>query len=93
MVGGGATGVELAGALGELRKDVLRATFPAVDPERVHVRLIEMAPALLMPFHPKLREYARKQLVKRGCGHQAEHTDPRGGAGPGHHRRRAVPAQ
>jgi NADH dehydrogenase len=66
VVGGGATGVELAGALGELRKDVLRATFPAVDPERVHVRLIEMAPALLMPFHPKLREYARKQLVKRG---------------------------
>jgi NADH dehydrogenase len=66
VVGGGATGVELAGALGELVKDVLRATFPAVDPERVHVRLIEMAPALLMPFHPKLREYARKQLVKRG---------------------------
>jgi len=32
----------------------------------VHVRLIEMAPALLMPFHPKLREYARKQLADRG---------------------------
>jgi NADH:ubiquinone reductase (H+-translocating) len=66
VVGGGATGVELAGTLGELRTDVLRATFPSVDPDRVHVRLIEMAPALLMPFHPKLREYARKQLVKRG---------------------------
>jgi NADH dehydrogenase len=65
VVGGGATGVELAGTLGELRSDVLRATFPAVDPARVHVRLIEMAPALLMPFHPKLREYARKQLAKR----------------------------
>ena len=66
MVGGGATGVELAGTLGELRTDVLRATFPSVDPERVHIRLIEMSPALLMPFHPKLREYTRKQLVKRG---------------------------
>ena len=66
VVGGGATGVELAGTLGELRTDVLRATFPSVDPDRVHVRLIEMAPALLMPFHPKLREYTRKQLVKRG---------------------------
>ena len=66
VVGGGATGVELAGTLGELRTDVLRATFPAVDPDRVHVRLIEMAPALLMSFHPKLREYTRKQLVKRG---------------------------
>jgi NADH dehydrogenase len=66
VVGGGATGVELAGTLGELRRDVLRATFPDVDPSRVHVRLVEMAPALLMPFHPKLREYARKQLVARG---------------------------
>ena len=66
MVGGGATGVELAGTLGELRTNVLRATFPDVDPDRVHIRLIEMAPALLMPFHPKLREYTRKQLVKRG---------------------------
>jgi NADH dehydrogenase len=65
VVGGGATGVELAGTLGELRGDVLRATFPDVDPARVHVRLIEMASELLMPFEPKLREYARKQLAAR----------------------------
>ena len=66
VVGGGATGVELAGTLGELRSDVLKATFPDVDPSRVHVRLIEMAPGLLMPFHEKLREYTRKQLEVRG---------------------------
>jgi NADH:ubiquinone reductase (H+-translocating) len=66
VAGGGATGVELAGTLAELRRTVLRATFPDVDPSRVHVRLIEMAPALLGPFHPTLREYARVQLVKRG---------------------------
>jgi len=66
VVGGGATGVELAGTLAELRRTVLRATFPDVDPSRVHVRLIEMAPALLGPFHPELGEYARVQLVKRG---------------------------
>jgi len=66
VVGGGATGVEMAGTLGELRREVLHATFPDVDPSRVHVRLVEMAPALLMPFHPKLREYTRKQLVSRG---------------------------
>ncbi len=66
VVGGGATGVELAGTLGELRSDVLSATFSDVDPSKVHVRLVEMAPALLMPFKPKLREYARKQLVARG---------------------------
>jgi NADH:ubiquinone reductase (H+-translocating) len=66
VVGGGATGVELAGTLAELRGDALRATFPDVDPERVHVRLVEMAPSLLLPFHPALREYARQQLAQRG---------------------------
>jgi NADH dehydrogenase len=66
VVGGGATGVELAGTLGELRNDVLRATFPDVDPERVHIRLVETAPELLMPFHPKLRAYTRRQLADRG---------------------------
>jgi NADH:ubiquinone reductase (H+-translocating) len=66
VVGGGATGVELAGTAAELRREELQSTFPDVDPARVHVRLIEMAPQLLMPFHPKLREYARRQLVARG---------------------------
>jgi len=66
VVGGGATGVELAGTLGELRNDVLRATFPDVDPDRLHIRLVEMAPGLLMPFNEKLREYTRRQLAERG---------------------------
>ena len=66
VAGGGATGVELAGTLAELSATVLAATFPDVDPARVHVRLIDMAPALLGGFHPKLREYARVQLDKRG---------------------------
>ncbi len=65
VVGGGATGVELAGTLAELRATVLGATFPDVDPSRVHVRLVEMAPSLLGPFHEKLREYAKKQLLAR----------------------------
>jgi NADH:ubiquinone reductase (H+-translocating) len=66
VVGGGATGVELAGTAAELRREVIQATFPDVDPGLVHVRLIEMAPDLVMPFHPKLREYTRRQLVGRG---------------------------
>src|ERR1700685_151860 len=53
VVGGGATGVELAGTMGELRATVLRSAFPDVDPSRIHVHLVEMAPQLLMPFHPK----------------------------------------
>ena len=66
VVGGGATGVELAGTLGEFRGTVLRSTFPDVNPDRLCVHLVEMASELLMPFHPKLREYARRQLVARG---------------------------
>ena len=81
VVGGGATGVELAGTLGELRSDVLRATFPDVDPARLHIRLVETAPELLMPFHPKLREYTRRQLVEARHRHQGEHHDPRGDQG------------
>jgi NADH dehydrogenase len=66
VAGGGATGVELAGTLAELGAAVLAATFPDVDPARVHVRMIEMAPALLTSFNEKLRAYARVQLDKRG---------------------------
>jgi NADH:ubiquinone reductase (H+-translocating) len=65
VVGGGATGVELSGTLAELRATVLGATFPDVDPSRVHVRLVEAGPALLGPFQEKLREYAKVQLVGR----------------------------
>jgi NADH dehydrogenase len=66
VVGGGATGVELAGTLGELREATLRATFPDVDPSRMYIRVVEMMPALLMPFEPKLRDYAQRQLARRG---------------------------
>ena len=66
VAGGGATGVELAGTLSELRKVVLRSTFPDVDPARLKVRLVEMAPALLTPFSEKLRDYALAQLRRRG---------------------------
>jgi NADH dehydrogenase len=66
VAGGGATGVELAGTLAELSAAVLDATFPDVDPARVRVRLIEMAPALLTSFDERLREYARRQLDQRG---------------------------
>jgi NADH dehydrogenase len=64
VVGGGATGVELAGALAELR--ALDSAFPEVDPVDVHIRLVEMAPALLAPFHPKLQAYALAELRRRG---------------------------
>jgi NADH dehydrogenase len=66
VVGGGATGVELAGTLAELRTFALPAVYPNIDRSMFHVRLIEMGPALLAPYHRKLRDYARQQLVNRG---------------------------
>jgi NADH:ubiquinone reductase (H+-translocating) len=66
IVGGGATGVELAGTVAELRNIALPAGFPEIDPATVHVRLVEQGPALLAPFQPSLREYARRQLLARG---------------------------
>jgi NADH dehydrogenase len=64
VVGGGATGVELAGALAELLE--LDDAFPEINRSDVHIRLVEMAPALLAPFHPKLQAYALAQLRHRG---------------------------
>jgi NADH:ubiquinone reductase (H+-translocating) len=66
IVGGGATGVELAGALAELRETALDAAFPEVDLANVHITLVEMAPVLLAPFDPSLQEYARRELARRG---------------------------
>ncbi len=66
VVGAGATGVELAGTLAELRNIALAASFPDIDRTRVHIRLVEMAPAALGPFDRPLQDYACKQLVARG---------------------------
>jgi NADH dehydrogenase len=66
VVGGGATGVELSGTLAELRNVALPAVFPEVAQAMFKVRLIEMGPALLAPYHDKLRRYTRQQLIDRG---------------------------
>ena len=44
VVGGGATGVEMAGQLAELKHEALPSTYPELNPARVHVVLVEMAP-------------------------------------------------
>jgi NADH dehydrogenase len=66
IAGGGATGVELAGTIAELRSFSLPAAFPAIDPATMRVTLIERESALLTAFLPKEREYARRQLLDRG---------------------------
>ncbi len=67
IVGGGPTGVEMAGAMAELVDHVLRKDFPELDLE-AHARivLVELADRLLTPFHEKLSANARDTLEKRG---------------------------
>ncbi|GAA4891458.1 NAD(P)/FAD-dependent oxidoreductase [Actinomycetospora straminea] len=66
VVGGGATGVEMAGTLAELRNTVLPDRYPELDPDEVHVVLVEMTDKILPPFAPRLRDYAAEQLRRRG---------------------------
>jgi len=65
IVGGGATGVEMAGTLAEMRDTALSRSFPELDPTLAKVVMIEMAPQLLTPFKKRLQDYAYRQLVKR----------------------------
>jgi NADH dehydrogenase len=65
VVGGGATGVETAGALAELFQAELREDYPNLPVERAEVHLYELGPHLLAPFKPKLQEYAKKALEER----------------------------
>ncbi len=74
VVGGGATGVETAGAFAELRNNDMPTTYPELDPKRIHITLVEMAPHVLAPFHPNLRDYAKKALEKRAVDLRLETT-------------------
>lgn len=65
VVGGGATGVEMAGTLAELRS-ALHTRFPDEDPAEVRVILVEQTSQLLGPFASRLRAYARRELERRG---------------------------
>ena len=66
IVGGGPTGVEMAGQLAELKTLTIPSTYPELNPARVHVVLVEMAEHLLAPFDDSLRKYALRELIKRG---------------------------
>ncbi|NLD76015.1 MAG: NAD(P)/FAD-dependent oxidoreductase [Acidimicrobiales bacterium] len=66
VVGGGPTGVEVAGALAELFSMVLRKDFKHLDVGRARVVLVEMLPQLLGPFSDPSRRHAREALEERG---------------------------
>jgi NADH:quinone reductase (non-electrogenic) len=66
IVGGGATGVELAGALAEIARQSLRQDFRNIRPESARIVLLEGSPDLLAAFPPHLRTAARRSLERLG---------------------------
>ncbi|WP_274423175.1 NAD(P)/FAD-dependent oxidoreductase [Chelativorans sp. YIM 93263] len=66
VVGGGPTGVELAGSLAELSRFTLTRDFRSVRPESARIMLIEAGPRILSSFSEKISDYAHRRLEKLG---------------------------
>ena len=74
VVGGGPTGVEMAGQIGELARDTLRREFRAVDPTSGRILLVETVDRLLTSFPPKLSDKATRSLEHLGVTPLLGHT-------------------
>ena len=66
VVGAGPTGVELAGAIGELSRHTLRGNFHHIDPATARVLLLEGMDRVLPSYPPKLSAKASKALARLG---------------------------
>lgn len=66
LVGAGSTGVELAGALGELAHRTLVNDFRNIDPQAIKIHLIDAQSRILPGFHPSLSAHAQKVLTNLG---------------------------
>ena len=66
VVGGGPTGVEMAGAIAELAKRALASDFRSIDPRSARIILVEAGPRLLTAFDPALSEAAQRSLEQLG---------------------------
>ncbi len=66
IVGGGATGIEMAGNLAELRDHGLPNSYPELDAGQLKIILVEAGGQLLAPFAPSLQRYGLGQLRRRG---------------------------
>ncbi|HMN51127.1 MAG TPA: NAD(P)/FAD-dependent oxidoreductase [Xanthobacteraceae bacterium] len=66
VVGGGPTGVEMAGAIAEIARHALRMDFRKIDPSEARILLIEAGPRILPAFPEDLSAYAERSLKKMG---------------------------
>jgi NADH dehydrogenase len=67
IVGGGPTGVELAGALGEIARDTLRRDFRSIDTADARILLVEAMDRILPTYPPDRSASARRQLERLGA--------------------------
>ena len=74
IVGGGPTGVEMAGAVVELARKALATDFRSIDPQQTRVLLLEAGPRLLPSFPESLSRYAEKTLRRLGVDVRLEHA-------------------
>ena len=66
IVGAGATGVEMAGAIGEIARQTLKNDFRSIRPEEAEIILLDGAPRVLPPFPEDLALKAERSLAKLG---------------------------
>jgi NADH dehydrogenase len=66
VVGGGPTGVELAGALGEIANDTFRGDFRSIRPEESRILLVDASSRVLPPYPPELSAKAEHTLIRHG---------------------------
>src|ERR1700721_1650387 len=66
IVGGGPTGVELAGTIAELARDTLPTEFRRIDTRQARIVLVEAGPRVLPAFAEDLSNYARESVEQRG---------------------------
>jgi NADH dehydrogenase len=66
IVGGGATGVEMAGAISEIARQTLAKDFRRIDPKSSRIVLIEAGPRLMPSLPENLSDYVRDTLVRKG---------------------------
>src|SRR5262249_20302656 len=66
IVGAGPTGVELAGAIGEIARQTLKNDFRSIRPEEAKILLVDFAPRVLPPYPEDLSERAKRSLGKLG---------------------------
>jgi NADH dehydrogenase len=66
LVGGGATGVELAGTLAEISRQTLRHEYRSIDTRQTRIVLVEAGESILPSFPERLRDAARRSLQKLG---------------------------